>query len=142
MAGFTAKQVVALTGVPYKRLDSWANSGFLIPSIAEADGTGSRRLYTFQDLITLRTAKLLRDTGISLRGLRNVVQFLRDTHRMAQPLAHTRLVMVGDDVLIVQTEGDLMRVLRHPGRHVLHVVVDLGCLVQALCEEVDKLRAA
>jgi DNA-binding transcriptional MerR regulator len=142
MAGFTAKQVVALTGVPYKRLDSWANSGFLIPSIAEADGTGSRRLYSFQDLITLRTAKLLRDTGISLRGLRNVVQFLRDTHRIAQPLAHTRLVMVGDDVLIVQTEGDLMRVLRHPGRHVLHVVVDLGCLVQALCEEVDKLRAA
>src|SRR5215475_4943530 len=107
MAGFTAKQVVALTGVPYKRLDSWAKSGFLVPSIAEADGTGSRRLYSFQDLITLRTAKLL-----------------RDTHGMAQPLAHTRLVMVGDEVLIVQTEGDLMRVLRHPGRHVLHVVVD------------------
>jgi hypothetical protein len=49
---------------------------------------------------------------------------------------------VGDDVLIVQTEGDLLRLLRHPGRHVLHVVVDLGCLVQALCEEVDKLQAA
>lgn len=142
MAGFTAKQVVALTGVPYKRLDSWANSGFLIPSIAEADGTGSRRLYSFQDLITLRTAKLLRDAGISLQGLRNVVQFLRDTHGMAQPLAHTRLVMVGDDVLIVQTEGDLLRVLRHPGQHVLRVVVDVGRLVQALCEEVDKLQAA
>jgi DNA-binding transcriptional MerR regulator len=142
MAGFTAKQVVALTGVPYKRLDSWANSGFLIPSIAAADGTGSRRLYSFQDLITLRIAKLLRDAGISLQGLRNVVQFLRDTHGMAQPLAHTRLVMVGDDVLIVPTEGDLMRVLRHPGQHVLHVVVDLGRLVQPLCEDVDKLRAA
>jgi hypothetical protein len=35
-----------------------------------------------------------------------------------------------------------MRVLRHPGRHVLRVIVDLGRLVQALCEEVDKLRAA
>ena len=58
MKGFTAKQVVALTGVPYKRLDSWANSGFLMPSIAEADGTGSRRLYSFQDLVALRTAKL------------------------------------------------------------------------------------
>ena len=142
MGGFTAKQVVTLTGVPYKRLDSWANSGFLIPSVAEADGTGSRRLYSFQDLITLRTAKLLRDTGISLQGLRNVVQFLRDTHGLEQPLAQTRLVVAGDDVLMVQTEGDLMSVLRHPGRHVLRVVVDLGRLVQALCEEVDKLRAA
>jgi DNA-binding transcriptional MerR regulator len=142
MAGFTAKQVVALTGVPYKRLDSWANSGFLIPSIAEADGTGSRRLYSFQDLVTLRTAKILRDAGISLQGLRKVVQFLRDTHRLEQPLAHTRLVVAGDDVLMAQTEGDLMRVLRHPGQHVLWVVVDVGRLVQALCEEVDKLRAA
>jgi DNA-binding transcriptional MerR regulator len=142
MAGFTAKQVVALTGVPYKRLDSWANSGFLIPSIAEADGTGSRRLYSFQDLVTLRTAKLLRDAGISLQGLRKVVQFLRDTHGMAQPLSQTRLVVAGDDVLLVQTEGDLMSVLRYPGRHILRVVVDLGRLVQTLCEEVDKLRAA
>src|SRR2546428_12761183 len=142
MAGFTAKQVVALTGVPYKRLDSWANSGFLIPSIAEADGTGSRRLYSFQDLITLRTAKILRDAGISLQGLRKVVRFLRDTHGMEQPLAQTRLVVAGDDVLVVQTEGDLMSVLRYPGRHILRVVVDLGRLVQTLCEEVDKLRAA
>jgi hypothetical protein len=50
--------------------------------------------------------------------------------------------VAGEDVLMVQTEGDLMRVLRHPGRHVLHVVVDLGRLVQALCEEVDRLQAA
>jgi hypothetical protein len=96
----------------------------------------------FQDLVTLRTAKLLRDAGISLQGLRKVVQFLRDTHGMAQPLSQTRLVVAGDDVLLVQTEGDLMSVLRYPGRHILRVVVDLGRLVQTLCEEVDKLRAA
>ena len=140
--GFTAKQVVALTGVPYKRLDSWANLGFLIPSIAEADGTGSRRLYSFQDLVTLRTAKILRDTGISLQGLRKVVQFLRDTHGMEQPLAQTRLIVAGDDVLMVQTDGDLMSVLRYPGQHVLRVIVDLGRLVHALREEVNKLQAA
>ena len=142
MAGFTAKQVVALTGVPYKRLDSWANSGFLIPSIAEADGTGSRRLYSFQDLVTLRTTKILRDAGISLQGLRKVVQFLRDTHGTEQPLAHTRLIVAGDDVLMVQTDGELMSVLRYPGQHVLRVIVDLGRLVQALHEEVNKLCAA
>src|SRR5215475_4319510 len=142
MAGFTAKQVVALTGVPYKRLDSWAKSGFLIPSIAEADGTGSRRLYSFQDLVTLRTAKILRDAGISLQGLRKVVQFLRDTHGTEQPLAHTRLIVAGDDVLMVQTDGELMSVLRYPGQHVLRVIVDLGRLVQALHEEVNKLQAA
>ena len=142
MEGFTAKQVVTLTGVPYKRLDSWANSGFLMPSIAEAYGTGSRRLYSFQDLVALRTAKILRDAGISLQGLRRVMQFLRDTQGIEQPLVQTRLIVAGDDVLMVQSEGDLMSVLRHPGQHVLRVVVDLGRLVQALREEIAKLRAA
>jgi DNA-binding transcriptional MerR regulator len=142
MEGFTAKQVVTLTGVPYKRLDSWANSGFLMPSIAEAYGTGSRRLYSFQDLVALRTAKVLRDAGISLQGLRRVIQFLRDTHEIEQPLVQMRLIVAGDDVLMVQTDGALMSVLRHPGQHVLRVVVDLGRLVQALREEIAKLRAA
>jgi DNA-binding transcriptional MerR regulator len=142
MEGFTAKQVVTLTGVPYKRLDSWANSGFLMPSIAEAYGTGSRRLYSFQDLVALRTAKILRDAGISLQGLRRVMQFLRDAHGVEQPLVQTRLIVAGDDVLMVQSDGDLMSVLHHPGQHVLRVVVDLGRLVQALREEIAKLRAA
>jgi DNA-binding transcriptional MerR regulator len=142
MKGFTAKQVVALTGVPYKRLDSWANSGFLMPSLAEADGTGSRRLYSFQDLIALRTAKLLRDAGISLQGLRKVMQFLRDTRSLERPLVQVRLVVTGDDVLMVQNDGDLMSVLRHPGQHVLRVVVDLGRVVQALHEEVEKSYVA
>ena len=142
MEGFTAKQVVTLTGVPYKRLDSWANSGFLMPSIAEAYGTGSRRLYSFQDLVALRTAKILRDAGISLQGLRRVMQFLRDTQGIEQPLVQTRLIVAGDDVLMVQSDGDLMSILRHPGQHVLRVVVDLGRLVQALREEIAKLRAA
>jgi DNA-binding transcriptional MerR regulator len=142
MEGFTAKQVVALTGVPYKRLDSWANSGFLMPSLAEADGTGSRRLYSFQDLIALRTAKILRDAGISLQGLRKVMQFLRDTRRLGHPLVQARLIVAGDDVLMVQNDGDLMSVLRHPGQHVLRVVVDLGRVVQALREDVAKLRVA
>jgi hypothetical protein len=44
--------------------------------------------------------------------------------------------------LMVQTDGDLMSVLRHPGQHVLRVVVDLGRLVQELREEVTKLCAA
>jgi DNA-binding transcriptional MerR regulator len=142
MEGFTAKQVVALTGVPYKRLDSWANSGFLMPSLAEADGTGSRRLYSFQDLIALRTAKILRDAGISLQGLRKVMQFLRDTRRLGHPLVQARLIVAGDDVLMVQNDGDLMSVLRHPGQHVLRVVVDLGRVVQALREDVAKLCVA
>lgn len=142
MEGFTAKQVVTLTGVPYKRLDSWANSGFLVPSIAAADGTGSRRLYSFQDLVALRTAKILRDAGISLQGLRSVMRFLRDTQGIEQPLVQTRLIVAGDDVLMVQSDGDLMSVLRHPGQHVLRVVVDLGRLIQLLHEDIAKLRAA
>jgi hypothetical protein len=47
-----------------------------------------------------------------------------------------------DDVLMVQNDGDLMSVLRHPGQHVLRVVLDLGRVVQALHEEVEKSYVA
>src|SRR5439155_933582 len=102
MAGFTAKQVVALTGVPYKRLDSWANSGFLIPSIAEADGTGSRRLYSFQDLIdpplrtnTIRDASCrpvvqnTLDFAMRSRWLYTAAYAMKGMHCMTWCLGHT-----------------------------------------------------
>ena len=71
-----------------------------------------------------------------------MTQFLRDTRKLEQPLVQVRLIVVGDDVLMVQNDGDLMSVLQYPGQHVLRVVVDLGRVVQSLREDVAKSRVA
>src|SRR5262249_18816456 len=57
---FTAREVVALSGIPYKTLDAWARRGFLEPSIRNAQGSGSRRVYDVNDVTALRIAWQLR----------------------------------------------------------------------------------
>src|SRR3954471_20456313 len=63
--GYLPKDVVELTGVPYSTLNLWAKQGFIRPSVREANGTGSARIYSESDLAELRIAMVLRRAGIS-----------------------------------------------------------------------------
>jgi DNA-binding transcriptional MerR regulator len=71
MSGYTAGEVSKLTGIPYARLDYWARSGFLRPSVSGGNGKGSKRLYAFRDIVALRTARELR---IWVLGCKNCVK--------------------------------------------------------------------
>ena len=140
MQGFTACEVSKLTGVPYDRLDYWARSGFLRPGVVGARGKGSRRLYSFRDLVALRTAKELRDIGVSLQTLRKVVAFLHKAKDLENPLAEARLVVSGNDILLVQHQEELISILKAPGQGVLRLIFDLPKVVDELRTEVRKLR--
>lgn len=140
MEGFTAGEAEKLTGVPYNRLDYWARSGFIKPSVAGAKGKGSKRLYSFRDLVALKTAKELRDLGIPLQTLRKVVRHLRQFKGLENPLAEARLVVAGNDVLLVQSPEELISVLKSPGQGVLHLVLDLPKVVGELQERIRKLH--
>ncbi|MGB9663172.1 MAG: helix-turn-helix domain-containing protein [Moorellaceae bacterium] len=140
MEGFTAGEAEKLTGVPYDRLDYWARSGFIKPSVAGAKGKGSKRLYSFRDLVALKTAKELRHLGIPLQTLRKVVRYLRQFKGLENPLAEARLVVVGNDVLLVQSPEELISVLKSPGQGVLHLVFNLPKVVGELQEGIRKLR--
>jgi DNA-binding transcriptional MerR regulator len=136
MDGWTAPVAARLTGLGYARLDNWARTGFLRPSLAEADGRGSTRLYSFRDLVALRVARELRDAGISLQGLRKVVAELRERGDVEQPLASTWLLTDGNDVFIRQGDA-VMSVLRRPGQQCLTFVVDLSRVVEELQQAVQ-----
>ena len=49
----------------------------MTPSIKGASGSGSQRLYNFQDILVLKIVKRLLDTGVSLQNIRSAVQHLR-----------------------------------------------------------------
>jgi DNA-binding transcriptional MerR regulator len=138
MQGFRAAQTEALTGVNPKTLHYWDRSGFLSPSIAQAAGTGTRRLYSFQDLVALRVAHELRESGISLQALRRVVRFLHDYKRVEQPMAETFLVTDGLDVYAKRGNA-VMSVLREPGQGLLFHVVNLSRVVGQLREAIVQL---
>jgi len=136
---FTSGQACRLTGVPYRRLDYWASSGFLSPSAQAADGTGTWRGYTFVDLVQLRVAKRLRDAGISLQGLRTVQERLRQEHTLEAPLAQTYLLTNGRDVFEVKRGRDeVWSMLRQPGqRSFPWVILDLSQTVAEVREAVE-----
>lgn len=74
---FTSKEVIAITGVTYRRLDLWVRREIIRPSKRGANGKGSRRLFTFSDVVEVRTLKSLTDNGVRLAALVKCVQRLR-----------------------------------------------------------------
>lgn len=76
--GYRAKSVADLVGITYRQLDYWARSELVEPSIHIAQGSGSRRLYSFRDILILKVVKRLLDTGVSLQNIRFAISHLHD----------------------------------------------------------------
>ena len=70
---FNAAQACAIAGVSRRRLDYWDRQGIAKPSVASARGRGSRRLYSFTNLVELVTVRNLREGGMSLQKIRREV---------------------------------------------------------------------
>ncbi len=76
--GFRSPQVCAIVGITYRQLDYWDRTGLLGPSMQTATGSGTQRLYTFQDIVTLRVIKRLKDAGTSLHKIRQAFDQLEE----------------------------------------------------------------
>jgi hypothetical protein len=63
---YGSRDVCKITGLTYKQLDYYDRTDFLSPSVNQAVGYGSKRMYSFNDLLKLKVVKSLLDAGISL----------------------------------------------------------------------------
>ncbi len=52
--GFSGPQVCTLVGITYRQLDYWARTGLLRPSLADARGSGTKRRYSYHDVLELK----------------------------------------------------------------------------------------
>jgi len=127
--GFRGPQVCALIGITYRQLDYWARTGLLRPSIADARGSGTQRLYSYTDVVELKVIKQLLDAGISLQRARRAVECLRDG--LGRDLASSNLVLVGTNSVLAHTDGEVVDLLKG-GQGVLNIVPLSGVL-----EELD-----
>jgi DNA-binding transcriptional MerR regulator len=76
--GYRGPTACSAAGITYRQLDYWARTGLVEPSVRPAQGSGSQRLYSFRDILTLKVVKRLLDTGVSLPNIRLAVAHLRD----------------------------------------------------------------
>ena len=75
--GYRGPTVCKIVGITYRQLDYWARTELVTPSVQQAQGSGSQRLYSFDDVVQLRVVKRLLDTGVSLQRVREAVEELR-----------------------------------------------------------------
>ena len=71
--GYRGPAVAKIVGVTYRQLDHWTSTGLVQPSVRDAEGSGSQRLYGFDDIVQLKVIKRLRDAGVSLQRIRKAL---------------------------------------------------------------------
>jgi DNA-binding transcriptional MerR regulator len=131
--GFRGPQVCKIVGITYRQLDYWARTDLVRPSVMDANGSGTQRLYSFRDLLELKVIKQMLDAGISLQSARKAVESLRGFRK---DLASARIVIQGASVVLAENDAQVMDLLRG-GQGVLSVVLDVEPLQQRITEAVQ-----
>lgn len=117
---FSGKRAAEIVGITYRQLDYWARTDLIRPSLADASGSGSRRRYSYTDLLELKVIKRLLDAGIKLESIRSAFEYLRE--RLGEDIASAHLVITGSTAVLVR-EGELVDVVnRHQGQGVLNLL--------------------
>ncbi len=135
---YNTAAVAAITGLTKRQISYWDSSHFIKPSINEAAGYGSARLYSFGDLVQLKVAKTLKDQGISVQKMRKAVSYLK-VHMpdIKKPLADLKFLTDGNTIFVLtRNERKIIDTLKQ-GQAVLTVAV--GNIIEELKGQVITL---
>jgi uncharacterized protein (DUF433 family) len=102
IAAFTADQVERLTGLSAARLREWDRTGFFAPAHAfENRRSPYSRIYSFKDVVGLRTLAILRNTHhVPLSHLKEVAEKL--SAYSDAPFADLKLYVVNREVHVAE----------------------------------------
>ncbi len=120
--GYRAPLVCRLVGISYRQLDYWARTDLIKPSVQDAKGSGSQRLYSFPDVVQLKVIKRLLDAGMSLKKIRQAVEILRQQLRSERPLADVTLLSDGSTIYAATSADEVVDVFRR-GQGVFGIAV-------------------
>jgi len=117
--GFSGRRAAEIVGITYRQLDYWARTDLIRPSLADAAGSGSRRSYSYRDLLELKVVKNLLDAGIKLESVREAFTYLRE--HLGEDVASVNLVISGHRSVLVRTGEEIVDLLRE-GQGVLNIL--------------------
>jgi DNA-binding transcriptional MerR regulator len=100
---FTSRSAMELSGVPFGTLELWAKNGLVAPSVLDAKGTGTRRVYSFRDVVALRVAIQLREAGAKNDAFSKVVDYIKGRNDIASSatIPRTTIVWNGRELLVI-----------------------------------------
>ncbi len=130
---FTSNHAIALTGCTKNQLKYWRETGLVEPSMDGTEGESqSREMYSFRDLVELRTIKQMLDQGISLQKIRKTLSYLKENMKLERPLSECKLVTDGSTIFkICASSGEIIDTLRM-GQIAFFIAID------RIVEEVER----
>lgn len=136
---FNTKTALKITGLSMRQVDYWDSTHFIKPSVSEASGYGSVRLYSFNDLVQLKVAKTLLDKGVSLQKIRKSVIYLKKhMPEIKEPLLELRFLTDGETIFVLtKSDKKIIDTLRS-GQLVFSIA--LGEIVEDLKGEVVAMQ--
>lgn len=120
-SGYRGPAVATIVGISYRQLDHWTSTGLVNPSVRDAEGSGSQRLYGFDDIVRLKVIKRLRDAGVSLQRIRKALDEVA-----ARDLSLRDIVLASDsagNVIAVNDRNEAMDLLMS-GQGVFVIAID------------------
>lgn len=124
-AGFSTPQLCAIVGITERQADYWARTDLLRPSLAEARGSGSRRRWSYDDLLVACCIVRLLDAGLFMQQVRCFAGQLRHLDER-----HEFVVSIGNAVLTL-TDAALLALINARCRLTL-TVLSLRTIAAAL----------
>ena len=133
--GYSGKKTAEIVGITYRQLDYWARTDLIRPSMADASGSGSRRQYSYRNLLELKVVKNLLDSGIRLEQVREIFAYLQD--ELGEDIASANLVVNGSQPTLVRSGEEVIDLLQN-GQGVLNIL-PLSGVVDELDEKIIEL---
>ncbi|PST49797.1 transcriptional regulator [Bifidobacterium callitrichos] len=108
--GYRGTVASKVAGITYRQLDYWARKQIVEPSITPSHGSGSRRLYSFKDVVILAVSKRLLDAGVNLQNVTAAIGFL--TQRSTRQLENITIMCDGQHVHECTTNEQMLDLLQ------------------------------
>lgn len=140
MDTYDSKTASRIVGVSLRQLQYWDEQKFLRPSIKPAGGRGTKRLYSFQDLVCLKVVKDLARYGFSLKKIRRCLRPLQEqTDATTRPPESLRYLTDGEELFVITS--DRQKILHAMERQFV-LSLGIGSLVRELDGAVERFGLA
>ena len=137
MDEYDSKSASRIVGVSLRQLQYWDEQDFIRPSVRSAEGRGTKRLYSFHDLVCLKVVKDLAYHGFSLQKIRRCLKPLKENSaRTKRPAESLRYLTDGEELFVLT--NDRRKILDAMERQFV-VSLGIGSLVRELDGRVKRI---
>ena len=136
-AVFNSRSVCRIANVTPRQIQYWDETGLVKPSARSAAGKGTRRLYSFVDLVRLSVVRALIERGLAPHKIRRGLAAVRDAFPdVLDPLTRLKLVTDGERLFLVTS--DRKKILDVVERQFVFSLA-LGPMVEELRMKIERL---